>query len=266
MTVLRRDYQINMPQMAMGGLSESWLFKEMGDLHWGLITQGLGEPSSQLSDANGARLYATFTRIRFSSTVPLTGFRENDHLAATGRISRYGGSYFFSELEFKAGDRVIQAQLMSTFTKRAAEGSNAALLKGQPVIRADCTIPALDAQPAFAAAMREHRAANERESHFETDYTLQPNYDVNGVNLLYFAAYPMIADLCEARSHDDPVGWHIGRSVVLRDVFYAGNCDVHDQIVYRRHASENDGTTQASLSRRSDGRLMGFVITKVAAA
>jgi len=261
MTGLTRRYHLNMPQMAMGGLSESWLFREMGDIHWALITEGLGEPSSMLADANGARLYPTFTRISFRSTVPLTGYRENDLLEASGSIARYGASYFFSDIRLEAGDRHIEARLMSTFTKRAAEESNAALLKGQPVIRPDCPIAVLDEQPAFAAAFREHRAANERPADFETDYTLQPNYDLNGVRLLYFAAYPMIADLCEARAHPDPVEWHMDRSVIARDIFYAANCDLHDRIHYRRHLAE-PMRTEASLSRRSDNKLMSFVRTE----
>ncbi len=257
---MRRTYPINMPQMAMGGLSESWLFKEMGDLHWALITQGLGAPSSELADANGARLYPTFTRIRFRASVSLTGFRENDVLEAEGRIARYGGSYFFSTIRYQASDRYIDAELMSTFTKRAAEESNAALLKGQPPIPKDCAIPVLDEQPAFAAAFREHRAVNERASDFEAEYTLQPNYDINGVRLLYFAAYPMIADLCEARAAADPVDWHMARSVIARDIFYAANCDLHDRILYRRHVGDAEHS-EASLSRRSDGKLMSFVVT-----
>lgn len=258
---LTRSYQVNMPQMAMGGLSESWLFKELGDLHWTLITEGLGEPSSLLADANGARLYPTFTRIRFRSTVPLTSYRENDRLEASGSIARYGGSYFFSDWRFEAGDRRIEASLMSTFTKRAAEESNAALLKGQPVIRPDCAIPVLDAQPPFAAAFREHRAANERPADFSTEYALQPHFDINGVRLLYFAAYPMIVQTCEARTQADPVGWHMDHSVTARDVFYAANCDLHDRITYRRHLRA-PGRTEASLSRASDGRLMSFVTTE----
>ena len=264
MTAIERSYQINMPHMAMGGLSESWLFKEMGDLHWALITQGLGEPSSQLADANGARLYPTFTRIRFRSSVPLTGFHENDALHATGTIARYGASYFFSELRFAAGDRRIDARLMSTFTKRTAEDSNVALLKGQPVIRKDCAIPVIEEQPAFAAAFREHRAANERPSDHAHEYALQPNHDINGVRLLYFAAYPMIADLCEEAGQGDPVRWHMARSVTARDIFYAANCDIGDRIVYRRHRAE-DGLAEASLSRRSDGKLMAFIVTQTGA-
>src|SRR5258705_2431736 len=34
----RRRYALNMPQMALGGLSEHWLSKEFRDAHWSMIT------------------------------------------------------------------------------------------------------------------------------------------------------------------------------------------------------------------------------------
>ena len=43
---MRRSYSVNMPQMAMGGLSELWLLKELGDLHWGMIASGRRSQSS----------------------------------------------------------------------------------------------------------------------------------------------------------------------------------------------------------------------------
>ena len=48
--VERRAYRLNMPQMALGGMSESWLFKEIGDIHWSIITTALEMPSSRLTD------------------------------------------------------------------------------------------------------------------------------------------------------------------------------------------------------------------------
>src|SRR5262249_39769498 len=40
-SVERRAYLLNMPQMAIGGLSESWVFKEFGDIHWSILAKGL---------------------------------------------------------------------------------------------------------------------------------------------------------------------------------------------------------------------------------
>lgn len=264
MTQMERRYQINMPQMAMGGLSESWLFKEMGDIHWALITEGLGTQSSLLVDANGSRLYATFTRIKLNANVPLIGFRENDQLTATAQISRYAGSYFFSDMVFSAGDRRIEAKLMSTFTQRAKESSNATLMKGRPVIDERCQIAELMDPPLFASEYREHRTAHEQEHRFATTYDLQPCHDINGVNLLYFAAYPAIGDLCEMRSEPRPIDWFLSRSTLSRDIFYAANCDVHDRIEYKLHQRMDTASSQQSrstLTRASDGKLMAFMIT-----
>lgn len=259
--LLERRYQLNMPHMAMGGLSETWLFKEMGDFHWALITKGLNTKSSDLADANGARLYATFTRIQFRSTVPLSHYVEDDELTLTGSISRFGASFFFSDLLFTAGERTITARLMSTFTKRLNEGSNVGLLKGQPIIPDACAIPARDEQPPFAGDFRQHRNAGERSHLFTTDYDLQSVHDVNGVNLLYFAAYPAISDLCEQRRHDRPMQWALGQSTIARDVFYLANCELDDRIAYKLH--EADGRTSANtLTRASDGTLMAYVMTE----
>lgn len=258
---IERSYRVNMPHMALGGLSESWLFKEMGDAHWALITKGLDRPSSQLTDANGARLYATFTRIQFRSNVPLVQFEEDDHLVLTGTVSRFGASFFFSDLVLAAGERRITARLMSTFTKRQNEGSNVGLLKGQPVIADGNPIVVLDEQPAFAGEFRAHREANASPALFQTDYGIQPIHDVNGVNLLYFAAYPAISDLCEQRGHDAPIDWALGSSTIARDIFYFANCELTDQIVFRLHG-DAAGTSRTSLSRASDGKQMAFVITE----
>jgi probable biosynthetic protein (TIGR04098 family) len=218
-----------------------------------------------MTDANGERLYATFTRIRFECSDPLTTFSEDSEMTATGTLSRYGSNYFFSDLLFSAGDREIRARLMSTFTKRAQEGSNAALLKGQPVIPSDCPVPALAQQPEFAGEFREHRLAHQGETLFATDYALRPCHDINGVNLLYFAAYPSINDLCELDGGGHQPGWALRRSTIARDIFYSANCDVNDPIRYRLHERTATGDAEearSTLTRAPDGRLMAYVVTR----
>ena len=41
---------VNMPQMAANGLSENWLFKHCGDLHWDALCASLDIRSSELED------------------------------------------------------------------------------------------------------------------------------------------------------------------------------------------------------------------------
>jgi acyl carrier protein len=50
-----RNFSIGMPQMATGSLSENWLFKELGDMHWNMLCRGLNVDSSRLADALGKR-------------------------------------------------------------------------------------------------------------------------------------------------------------------------------------------------------------------
>jgi probable biosynthetic protein (TIGR04098 family) len=264
MDPMKRSYNINMPQMALGGLSEAWLFRELGDLHWAMICQGLGARSSELADANGDRLYATFTRIRIESSIPLLAYRENDHLEAEARISRFGGAVFLGEASV-AGERgTIRAQLMSSFTKRSNPGSNLSLLKGQPAVPDDCAVPLLGELPQFAQDYRAVRAVKDRPILFERDYELLPYHDINGVGLLYFAAYPTINDLSELSYVDDRDDWCLNFSTRRRDVYYFGNCNLGDRLIYRVHEAvrgEDEATFTSSLVRASDRVPIAHLVT-----
>jgi probable biosynthetic protein (TIGR04098 family) len=79
---------------------------------------------------------------------------------------------------------------------------------------------------------------------------------------LYFAAYPIINDICAAR--------HAGRSLmtdfstVRRDVFYFGNSNPDETLLYRLHewrADERSIDTTASICRKSDGNVIAHVLT-----
>jgi len=251
---LVRRHMVGMPQMAMSGLSESWLFKELGDIHWQMITDGLNCPSSELQDGNGNRLYATFTRISLQSR-PLSSYRENSTLDMRGRIERFGGGIFFSRIDLTGG----RAQIMSSFSMRGESGSNTSLLKGQPAIPPGCTIPSLPQMPEFGAAYKKVKAQPRGDALFTTEYQIVPQYEINGVGLLYFAAYPMISDICEAR-----FGGMDDMSTTSRDIYYFSNSDPREALVFRLHAREADGRTQraeTSISRKSDGALMALIRT-----
>lgn len=277
---LQRQYLLNMPQMAVGGLSENWLFKELGDIHWAMICDALERPSDGILDELDNRLYATFTRIRIELSAHLKGFRENEPLGLTGRLSRFGKSMFFSDVRAD-GDRV-QAKLMSTFARRQA--GNTSLLKGEPRLPESCTAEVLPEMPPFGAEYREMRGGRVSTlalagetftlatgALFETEYALNPYHDLNGVNLLYFAAYPAIHDVCERqffhRERRDWLrkDWALDASTLARDVFYYGNCDVDDAIVFRLLSCDAlpDGKVKvvSSLYRKSDSMILSHIFT-----
>jgi probable biosynthetic protein (TIGR04098 family) len=259
----RRSYVLNMPQMALGGLSESWVFKEFGDIHWSILAKGLRRPSHLLQDGNGERLYATFIRFQLESTCALASFRENERVQFDASMSRYGAGIYFSDATASGESGTVRARLASSFSKAETQGSNTSLIKGVPDLPPDCNIPALAALPEFARDYRARRSENLAQSIFECEYEIIPSYDINGVGLLYFAAYPTINDICATR--------HAGRSfatqysTVYRDVFYYGNSDPDDTLLYRLHRYTADDETidmESSIGRKSDGNLIAHVLTR----
>jgi probable biosynthetic protein (TIGR04098 family) len=257
----RRTYVLNMPQMAVGGLSESWAFKEFGDIHWSILAKGLQRPSHLLQDGNGERLYATFTRFQLDSTCALASFRESESVQLDASMSRYGAGIYFSDAMASGESGVVRARLSSSFSK--AEESNTSLIKGVPELPPDCNIPALAELPEFARDYRARRSESLGQPIFECEYEIIPSHDINGVGLLYFAAYPIINDICATR--------HAGRSfatqysTVHRDVFYYGNSDPDDTLLYRLHRWTADDETvdmESSIGRKSDGNLIAHVLTR----
>ena len=250
-----RHSLINMPQMALSGLSEAWLFKELGDLHWQMITDFLQSPSSAISDDTGDRLYATFTRILLEVEPSLRGFRENDPLTIDAQLDRYGASIFFGTHTASTATATARAQTMSTFAKYGERGANTSLIKGSPTLPQPDAIPPLAQIPEFGRDYRARRALSAGDSLFECDYDILAPHDINGVGLLYFAAYPLIFDLCIARN--EAKGFLLEHSTMRKDICYYANTEPAETLVFRLQAREApaDGVIRhlATLSRKSDG-------------
>lgn len=279
--LLEREIPINMPQMAFYGLSENWLFKELGDLHWTMICNALNVASYHLRDQANHRLYASFVRVRIEGAHTLKQFQENETLRIAGSLSRFGNSMFFSENVILA-PRQMTISMMTTFSYRES-GQNKSLVRGQPYVAGDA-IREWPVMPMFGVEYSEMREGSKR-AHtlageqfalneqvlFETSYTINPFRDLNGVNLLYFASYPVISDICEAafvhqqRAEHVHEHWAFESSPVARDVFYYRNCDFDDTIVFRLHTfefvSETRVKIRSSLARASDGKLIADIFT-----
>jgi probable biosynthetic protein (TIGR04098 family) len=96
---------------------------------------------------------------------------------------------------------------------------------------------------------------------FECEYEIIPPHDINGVGLLYFAAYPIIIDICATRYAGR--AFATGFSTRRRDIFYFANSDADDTLIYRIHhwrADPQQIELEASLSRKSDGVLMAYAV------
>lgn len=258
-----RRRPLEMPQMALSGLAESWIFKEVGDMHWAMICAFLQQPSSAISDDTGARLYATFTRIRIDMPDTLRGFTENTPMAIDAQLGRHGASMFFGTHDITGAQARGTARTMSTFAKYGERGNNTSLMKGTPPLPDPDAITPYDSFPDFSSEYRARRSADPGPVLFECDYEILPPHDINGVGLLYFAAYPTVVDLCLERAEGK--GFLMHHSTIAKDVCYFANSEPNETLVFRVHerTQEDDGTIahRTTISRKSDDVRMAEVLS-----
>lgn len=145
---------------------------------------------------------------------------------------------------------------MSSFSQFGKRGDARTLQRGQPDLPAGFPIPALSETPEFVQGYRNLRASEPPDILFETEYRLVPQHDINGVGLLYFAAYPTICDICLARYLPDGEIW----SPMARDISYFANSGSDQSITYRLHEIQRDGSCLNVLGSlvRSDGKTMAL--------
>ena len=274
----KKKIRINMPQMAIESLSENWLFKEIGDIHWDLLCKGLNTTSLHLKDELENRLYATFVRITISSAIALNQFIENDEIEISSGIKRFGQGMYFSDISINSLAGNLEAKLMTSFSIRN-DTDNKKLVKSQPHSSQNL-ITEHASMPEFGNHYRLIKKGELKEivlaKHifpiidsviFETIYELNPYYDLNGVGLLYFAAYPIINNVCEAKFFNKSADnrWETSYHTMARDILYFANCNIDDRIHYVLHSYEflGDGQVKinSSLYRDSDNTLMARVFT-----
>lgn len=262
---LSETIEIALPQMAMSGLSEAWLMRYLGDVHWRLVSRAFRCPMPEITDESGDRLYAAFSRVQFRCSSALADFQEGEPLSVEASLSRHGTTLFFSDIRLAGAEgRTIDAALMSSFTRRGASPSNADLARGQPALSRNLVVPALAALPEIARGYRDRRAARHDARSILADgrYRIEPHRDINGVGLLYCAEYPAIADSCAMRARPDGVDWLLSTSIVSRDVCYYGNADPRDVIEWRLHEeAQRPETMRFETLRRADGAVIADLLS-----
>ena len=264
---------VNMPQMAANGLSENWLFKFCGDLHWQALCQALSTTSSQLESEAGDRLYASFIAISARYSQPLSAVRENDVLEESAEVGRYGTSFFHSRVSLAGPTMRFEQELITAFVARSGVGRND-LRKTAPAARFafagnhELVAPALlnksallrkGVVPTYVIDGITVELEAPRRG-LEEGYSPSPYVDYNGANLLYYAAYPSIFDTLERRLvqrhwlvEDLGRDWALVSSTVARDIFYYRNLDIGESVVVRlEHFQrlENRAVLHSTLRRR----------------
>ncbi|UCZ60901.1 Pnap_2097 family protein [Mycolicibacterium phocaicum] len=260
---MNRTVKVGMPQMALGCLSENWLLKELGDLHWDTLCSSLKSTSRDLVDSQGRRLYATFVRIRIDLDGTLRDFGEGDEITFRAEMMRFGRSTVQSTIAIQGPKSSGTARLLTTFSVRTRADSNA-LLKSEPMGDYCGIEAASDISPFFKeySAVRAEfgRYTGDLRPGPEDTYQINPFVDSNGANLLYFAAYQSISDLLTLRSHPEETNV----STSSRDIYFFRNTDLGDT-VYRQPVARSlrgsGSVDSAHLLIRSDGQCLAYVNT-----
>ncbi|WP_246668907.1 Pnap_2097 family protein [Ancylobacter sp. TS-1] len=269
--VMEETVRLGMPQLALGGLSESWLLKDLGDRHWMLLARMAGRDVPDFRDADGAPVYAAFSALSIRDA-EFGGLGENDRLTIRSSIARVSRTQCASHHALSlAGRPVGSVELVSAFVRRAPGGGNHTVarvaLEGFPPPDA----PAQDGLAGLAAALR----AGRRTDHLGFDLRpggsaggpaaieidLCPVQDFNGAGFLYFASFVAFVDRAE---------WHFdGRRAARpatrrRDVFFSGNIDPGERLIVRWLAARREDGTLAHhcrLERAGDGARLAEAFT-----
>lgn len=274
---LKREQEIRMPQMANDALAENWLLKELGDIHWSLISKGLEQKTSEFRDDLGNRLYATFVRISYLIN-PLSNFQENEIINFEADIKRFGNNAYYSEVSGLCNEKKLHAFLATSFTHRENKG-NEHIAKSNPKERTN-HIQQLKHIPEFLTEYRLLKKGLLEELKFNEitfylgdsviltiNYVINPYYDINGVGLLYFASYPIITDKCVGdflKEKNEINNFDSDYQTVYRDIFYFANCNRNDLVVFKLNSIEkvdNKLVISSSLFRHSDNTLMVRIFT-----
>jgi probable biosynthetic protein (TIGR04098 family) len=296
---------IGMPLTGRNNLAETPLLKYAGDLRWRHISAVAGVPSKDIVDAEGHRLYATFfyVDVAFPESKPMAAYGENDELSAVSSMSAFGESLLdgfvflepnqardvdaepFSTVEAATAAGVPAVRLSNIFVKQF---SGAAWLKrSRPASPGFRNIRSLTDPPNSYAWVKEAEKQGTFASPSDRyvpltngvcryEYALAPDRDLNGAGLVYFANYPLFADIAERD------GLRVGeraltddlldrRTLVRRRSAYLNNASSRDALLIETQAwlenpfLNNHPTPELApirllvnsrIFRKSDGRMM----------
>jgi probable biosynthetic protein (TIGR04099 family) len=190
---------LGMAEMGYRGLSEQWLKRRAGDLHWQLIARAMGQRDAVFTCSEGEPLYAAFcaTSVRLARPeLPRLG----GELTLSADLYRVGHGRLSSRLIITAdGVEMGQMILVSTFVGRSQPGVNRSVVRRSP--RALAMPP--EGPPAIRR-LAEHASTLARDirnqalmlASMSERYRVLPcpATDFNAAGLLYFPSYSALAD------------------------------------------------------------------------
>ena len=293
--MLYADIEIGMPLTGPNNLAEGPLLQQLGDLRWAHISHMSGVPSRFIADAEGNRLYATFffVELVFPANCPMASYAPDDRIKVAGNLTRFGtsivdGTFYLlppdadevdevgSNGDRKAWADVPRVRCSNVFVrqKRGVEH----LQRSRPADPGFERIPETAQPPDSYIRVKDA----ERDNCFvrppaayvrmtpapvTIPYKLDPDRDVNGVGLIYFAHFPVFLDIAERqvlRTAELPLSEELidRRTLIRRSSAYLGNASTRDTLFIDVEPWIDNPSAPSRLwlnfrmRRASDGRLM----------
>jgi probable biosynthetic protein (TIGR04098 family) len=293
-----RRIRVGMPHLDAAGLSEGWLFRYAGDLHWEAIARRLGVATDAIRDGGDRRLYPAVVALRARYSATPAAVVENDVLDASVEVVPCGRACAHGRVVAGVADadRRFTLELLTTFVAREPDGvmrmaPPAPALARRWLAGADVDAAGPASRVAIARLARAARRGEPvddpllapllarvgRPAIGVVEHEPSPYADYNGAGLLYFASYVTLADGAErrlvrrlglapeaaARGRD----WALAASAVRRDVFFYENLPLGAPLEAALLAFDADArgvTTHVRLRRRAEegGRSMADVVTR----
>lgn len=280
------DTAIHLPQTDATGLSENWLFKHCGEMHWDYLCAAMGVSgvnSKEMRDDAGNQLYPTFLAIRGRYATPLCTVRMDEHFQTTVELNHFGRAFFHSTVAFRNEGARFELELLTTFVARSRHGLND-LHQSLPSANLVYNSTPLNSSPPLLKLSQKLRHGEIKDYDFvghhfsssENDLSLQisfepsPYIDYNGAGLLYFAAYPTITDTLERQliiRHGLMEGagdWAVRTSTVARDVFYYRNLNLGQRLTATLRRFDRVGENiilHTALTAESGGAALADIFT-----
>lgn len=257
---------LGMPHLCPGGLSENWLWKELGHRHWELTGRAFGRGAAGFGSGDGEPVYAAFRRIALLGG-DLAALRENDVLELRSTLAQLSATRVVSRHRAGHGGRLVaEVEMISAFVRRHAPGANRSIAR----VRLDPSASAVRAGDRARLAEDGLRGRGDRAREEEPApdggeigtfaFEPCPHLDFNGAGLLYFSSFVAAVDRAEWRL--------LGRTTPLastreRRATFHGNVEPGEGLSLRLLAVPGLGVRahRALIASGSDGRLLAEIDT-----
>lgn len=251
--------RLGMAECGWRGISEGWLLRHLGDLHWRQIAQSMGQDVAVFTDAEGAPVYAAFCAIAERIARPALA-RPGVVLTIASRLRRLSPTRLISFHSLGIdGEAFADATLISAFVRHGADG-NAKLCRARPVGQLDVPMMEAGEDDGFAeAAAQMYRETVSPVAAATADVTPCPITEFNAAGLLYCANYPALADRTE---------WALWpelavQMLISRKIVYLGNVDAAKPVTGMLHRF-SDTPNRHHVTLASRDRVIARVITEKA--